>query len=577
VKGLNLSKFSKVHDDGQLVTMRHYQGHEIRIAKNKLSKQMREDLEKLPVRKEKAKEAEPVKMADGGVVAVPGAQDMDHRAAEAQAVAMTQANPGMTLGDAYTKIYTQPAPESPKFRVKGGDFPADPASAAPQLTQPAAAPTEAPPAPSLVDPASVKLPDSASSMVAPTATPMQQAVAAQDDSLDLTRKGMMEEASGIRGVADAEMRTAKQQAKLLEAAQLESQGIANQAKNNFSAYKAQADAVMQDLRDGKIDPNHFMSNMGTGTKIASALGVLLSGIGAGLTHTDNMAMKYIQGQIDRDIDAQKANLAHKGTLLNVLHQQYGDQNDALAMARVHMNDALKLQLEKAAASNPTAAAKAQQMIGQLDVQNASVLGQAAARRTEAQIVANLNNNPDAAQQTFQALDMLHPEKSKELRERYVPGMGIANTPDQQKELNKSLADTVTTKKGIHRLLEISDTPGKSLSPQLRAEASTISKLLMGSMKDSIGFKTLTDGDQKFLEQVIADPTHFTSLDSGIKSRLNATLKYADTALADKAAQAGLKYDPVKMLPAAQRELATKVLALPDSDIRKGIALKKLGL
>src|SRR6185503_3545379 len=63
--GLDFSKFRKVHSDEHTSTFEHYEGHQVKIAHNKLSKKLKDQLNQIPTKPKKQKE--PVKMADGGV------------------------------------------------------------------------------------------------------------------------------------------------------------------------------------------------------------------------------------------------------------------------------------------------------------------------------------------------------------------------------------------------------------------------------------------------------------------------------------------------------------------------------
>ena len=56
-----------------------------------------------------------------------------------------------------------------------------------------------------------------------------------------------------------------------------------------------------------INPNQYLENMGVGQRTMTAIGLLLSGAGAGLTGQPNLANEMLQKNIQRDIEAQKQN------------------------------------------------------------------------------------------------------------------------------------------------------------------------------------------------------------------------------------------------------------------------------
>lgn len=58
----------------------------------------------------------------------------------------------------------------------------------------------------------------------------------------------------------------------------------------------------------KIDPNRFWNSKSTGDKLTVGLGLLIAGVGAGLTGGPNSVIDMIEKAIDRDVAAQKVDL-----------------------------------------------------------------------------------------------------------------------------------------------------------------------------------------------------------------------------------------------------------------------------
>ena len=106
----------------------------------------------------------------------------------------------------------------------------------------------------------------------------------------------------------------------------------------------------------------------------TAIGLFLGGIGGGLTGQGNPAMDFLNKQIDRDIEAQKADLGNKKTLLEANLRQFGNLRDATDMTRIQQTEIYKSQLAKAAMAtgNPLIQARANAQINQWDLQNASL-------------------------------------------------------------------------------------------------------------------------------------------------------------------------------------------------------------
>lgn len=144
-------------------------------------------------------------------------------------------------------------------------------------------------------------------------------------------------------------------------------------------YKAKDDALLQAYTDNKIDPNRFYKNESTGSRIASAIGLMLSGAGSGVTGGPNLAMQQLQRSVDNDIDAQKneqgknLNLykMNQEALGNDLHAQAATQNQLWSGVQA------KVAMATAQAQNPLVKLKGQEMINNIEqqkIQNRLQLG-----------------------------------------------------------------------------------------------------------------------------------------------------------------------------------------------------------
>jgi|LakMenE01Jun11ns_1017448.scaffolds.fasta_scaffold9927514_2 hypothetical protein len=79
---------------------------------------------------------------------------------------------------------------------------------------------------------------------------------------------------------------------------------------------AQDEEFYREMMDPKneIKPVDLFTNKDVFGSIGTIAGLLISGIGAGLSGTENMAMNYLNKQIDREVEAQKANRERKFNL-----------------------------------------------------------------------------------------------------------------------------------------------------------------------------------------------------------------------------------------------------------------------
>lgn len=283
---MDLSKFRKVKSDAHTSTFQHYAGHEITIAHNKLSGKMRADLDKIPVSKKKVQ-----KFDDGGEVDSSSAQDTPEQIvsdAAAQApisdqAQSSQASPTPTDGYLQGAANLPQPPQNPdQFGLLGSNQ-------------------------------------------------------AQQDALKRQQAAEM-------GLAGAEGARGTAQASVEQTYQKQAQQQNEDYKTAIQPFIDQNNALTNDLMNGHVDPKRYVDNMSTGGKISTAIGLILGGIGSGLTHGPNLAFQYLQNQIDRDIDSQKQDLGKKNNLLSHNIQMMGNVRAGEEMTRAQQYKIVQSQL-----------------------------------------------------------------------------------------------------------------------------------------------------------------------------------------------------------------------------------------
>jgi hypothetical protein len=110
--------------------------------------------------------------------------------------------------------------------------------------------------------------------------------------------------------------------------------VAIQQSNNSLAQGEQD--LQLSAQKAAIDPNNYLKKMGVGERAMTAIGLLISGAGAGLTGQPNLANEMLQKNIDRDIAAQKQ------TYLNMYNKFLG-QKEASQTALQRANAATAAQ------------------------------------------------------------------------------------------------------------------------------------------------------------------------------------------------------------------------------------------
>lgn len=492
---LNLSQFKKVKDDKHSATLQHPRGHKITISKNALSPSMRDELDKLSLH-----------MDVGGVVPEKTEPEVapEARSAMPTAPAQPAAQPTIIINNGQQPQQAAPAPQQQQVQpnyVKSGNFDfnqfaLDHPESAPIETQTNALrskreqavnqkatqemevkqlkaqvdaynkeaqlaglpPREYPPqvqqALSQAQPNSVASSDMNAGPALPmTAAPQQpqQMQPGMSDPygtqayFDNYSSGLNEAKAGIQGQAQAEGQVGQAQAESLQ------QGITAQEQRlkDFDEHRAEYDAERKKFIEDsqKIDPNRYLGNMGTGQKITTAIGLILGGMGGGLTHQENPAMKFLQTQINNDIEAQKENAGRTKTLLEANFKHFQNMRDATDMTRVMLMGVTENKLKQAAAKaqDPLAKARALQAAGQLDMQAAPILSQMAMRRSLLSGAATGQIDPSSV------IRMVVPEKDqqeayKELKEaqEQIKGKDAAlQAFDQIGELN-TIGNRVTS-------------------------------------------------------------------------------------------------------------------------------------
>ncbi len=364
---INLKQFKKVRENNESATLKNERGHEITLTKKALRPHLLKAVTDMPVHL----------FEDGEVPSVAPeeapAENLD---------TLHQVDPAL-LQQRLEQIKNIPAAirslwhsDKPDPFLSGGQ---------PQAAQPEMAPQ----APAAVPPQALSTldqelnpPSSAPSRAAPPAakSPMDS----MPDAYSQYQGGVNQQIRGIQGEARA-------QDEMRHNLAPQAQAHADSLKQSFENYQSELqdinmerERIQEDIRNGHIQPNHYMENMDSGQKRNMAIGIILSGAGAGLSGKDNLAIKYLNDQIGRDIDAQKTNLSSNQNLLAANTHRYGNARLGLEATRIQLQDIMASQIAAEAAKSPypLAKLKADQLIGSL-IQNSTAQSHSLAMQTMA--------------------------------------------------------------------------------------------------------------------------------------------------------------------------------------------------
>lgn len=363
----DVSRFKKVSSDDKCTVLKDPDGHEFKIAHHALTPELKKQINQIPQHFE-----------EGGEVAAPLPEDDNQAPAK-------EISTAEKIKEARDKLFSGDW-------LKGGQLmPQGYESKFPQL------PAESPEGPV---PASIEPPQP--QVVEPQAQPVQQnplIVPPQQmgndisvmNSLGKQRQGLQMEAQALGEEGKREVDVYAQEQASLEKLQADYQA-------KFDGLMNERNAIVKEIETQKINPNNYMESMSGGQRARTVIGLLLSGFGAGLSGQENLALKMLNHSIERDIDAQKAMLGKKQSLLQYNMQQLGNLKDATDVTRATMLGVNASRLKQAAAvsKDPLAKARALQAAGKLEIEAAPLIEKAAQRQALLSGVKSGTANPAMA-------------------------------------------------------------------------------------------------------------------------------------------------------------------------------------
>lgn len=281
MKNFDFSKFKKIDTDKASTTLKHPDGHEIRIAHKGLSHKMKADLDKIPLQ-----------MAQGSMTGNAGGVN------EEETRAFNQPPEGKSS-------YDMAHPTQPPVSININSGPATPPPTPlppPMADAPAPAPALAAKPPG--QPQQGAMPAGPAPAQAPAPAPNQVPAPSPQ---------------GPAPQAHGETQEAPQQ----------------DVKQNVSQFLSEQDQKWaQDLANQHIEPKTYSdmfakhpdgSERGTLSKIGTLFGLLLGGAGSGLTHQPNALMAMMDKQIANDLDAQKKSKENAQNYLRINQQALMNQ------------------------------------------------------------------------------------------------------------------------------------------------------------------------------------------------------------------------------------------------------------
>jgi hypothetical protein len=125
---------------------------------------------------------------------------------------------------------------------------------------------------------------------------------------------------------------------------------------------------------------------------------------------------------------------------------------------------------------------------------------------------------------------------------YVRGI-FAGTPTEAFKFRTEMLETANARVAVERLIEINNMVGESMpwNAKLWGEAKALlPQIKAGLRTDIIGVGTVSNYEQQLIEEVVADPTKFWSLESSDRAKLSEIMRRVNNRLTDKPALYGLE-------------------------------------
>lgn len=342
----------------------------------------------------------------------------------------------------------------------------------------------------------------------------------------------------------------------------------------------QGDKIANEVATGAIDPKHYVKNMSTGSKIAAGLGMLAGGIFSANTGQPNPAFQAVQQHIKDDIDAQKANLGAKQTLLNFNLAQTGNLFTAEKLTEFQTNAIFESKFRSAAAqaTNQLEGAKNLQVAGMFSQKKAELAHQISVN--QALIGSSGQSSEQSFQNRMQFLRMNGQEKmADELEKKHIPGLpgqsSVPVTPANNDEwrtlsnLQKSYNDAQDYMNNVGKL-------GAGWQNANKARGQSIMDAMTLNMGELADLKRFTPEEKKLYVARVPDltGTHFTGQDQALLSQLQKELSGKTETFKSSL---GYPTARAKEAPSVSNNAALNWARAHPKDPRAGRILKKLGV
>lgn len=378
---MNLKDFSLLKEDTESYTIGHPRGKSMRVSKKGLSTHAQSLISKL---KKEQHLAEGGELEEEDTIPINEAAPMPSPEQFNQALA---SNVPVEHAPSAPPLPSEPVESPPKMSMKQAEL---------QSEIPKETPKEVPPS--------------------PRSTPQ---------SLPQDRGEV------IQGLQEAKSQIGKEQKQLTQAQQLNETHLKSVPTTDevFNKYQAKDKLLEDSYHAQQIDPDRYLQKMDTGSRIASSIALVLSGIGAGITGGPNVAQQQINQAIASDIDAQRNDQSKALNLWKMNREAMGNDIQADLATQNQLLTAAKYKMAQAEASTHNAIA--QQNLNQAKVGIDSQIA------TNNWMRSRLSGGAPGTEQQHLAemsvMQQLRPDLFKDMQSKYLPGIGTTRIPVTEKD------------------------------------------------------------------------------------------------------------------------------------------------
>jgi hypothetical protein len=278
-------------------------------------------------------------------------------------------------------------------------------------------------------------------------------------------------------------------------------------RRKIGATQAQLGAINAELdADKGINAEKFWEDKGTGSKILGAIAMALGALGG-----SELPTKIIENAINREIDAQRANLAQKNakvTRYGQAIQQYrevlGDDRAADAAAKRDMLEAAAKRIEAQMSASDSDVVKAKGAAAIADLQKK-------AAEYGVQITSRVESNAwrTVPKQTIDMRGRANGGMTSDIDpEKYIPEAGgfvVGKTEEAGKIKDKFMGINEMSRL-LGEVTRVGSSFDKRADPRVQAELKSLAGQLTIAMKNKETMGALDKGTQEISDQVMGDPT-----------------------------------------------------------------------